>query len=50
MGDTYKDKPEKYNKDISDNKRRKPKEGRRFVSTKGRTKKNIIKNLEDYFI
>ena len=48
MGDTYKDKPDKYQD--PNGKKRKPKEGRRFVSTKGRTKKNIIKNLEDYFI
>lgn len=52
MGDTYKDKPEKYNKDPEDVKRRKPKEGKRFVSTKGRKniKEQLKHNLEDYFI
>lgn len=47
MSKTFKDKPDKYqiNKE-----KRKPKEGKRFVSSKGRKKENIKKNLEDYFI
>ena len=47
MSKTFKDKPSKY---IQEESKRKPKEGKRFVSTKGRTKENIKKNLEDYFI
>lgn len=47
MGKTIKDKPEAYRKEEI---KRKPKEGRRFESSKGRKKENIRKNLEDYFI
>jgi len=46
MSKTFKDKPDKYNKDKLS---RRPKE-KRFESTKGRKKENIKKNLEDYFI
>jgi hypothetical protein len=47
MSKTFKDKPEKY---IKQELKRKPKEGKRFESSKGRKKENIKKNLEDYFI
>lgn len=48
MADTYKDKPDKYRKeDIKDS--RKPREGRRFESTKGRKNKPIINNISDYY-
>ena len=47
MSKTFKDKPDKYR--VSSEKR-KPKEGRRFESSKGRKKDNNIKrNLEDYY-
>ena len=50
MGDTYKDKPDKYQD--PNGKKRKPREGRRFISTKGRKniKEHLKHNLEDYFI
>lgn len=45
MSKTFKDKPDKYNKNL----KRKPKE-KRFESSKGRKQENIKKNLEDYFV
>lgn len=51
LSKTFKDKPQAYRKDI-----RKPKEGRRIESSKGRKNINLKqalrnnKNLEDYFI
>lgn len=49
MSKTFKDKPDKYK---PSDKPRKPKEGKRFVSTKGRTntKQQLKHKLEDYFI
>lgn len=46
MGKTFKERPEKYKSKEG----KKPKEGKRFESTKGRKEQNIKKNLEDYFI
>lgn len=47
MGKTFKDKPDQYKKNEP---KRKPKEGRRFESSKGRKEKPLKHNLEDYFI
>lgn len=51
MSKTFKDKPKAY----KPKENRKPKEGRRFESSKGRKNPNnlkdlVFKNLEDYFI
>ena len=44
MADTYKDKPDKYNKEKLN---RRPKE-KRFESSKGRKQKINLKNLDSY--
>lgn len=50
MSKTFKDKPKQYSNEEAF--QRKPKEGKRFVSTKGRknSKQTLKHNLEDYFI
>lgn len=48
MSKTFKDKPDRYTKE--DQVKKKPKEGKRFIPTKGRQKENLKHKLEDYFI